>query len=118
MAADGPFGQFLRTVLHAYSGRRRPAEDARFALLSVARHLTPASAPAFVSPGNGDPLLPHSVALAEALSAQSAEVDRLFFPPDHAPPLPHEYQFDLDGAAGRLALERAVAFLRRVTGRA
>jgi hypothetical protein len=35
-----------------------------------------------------------------------------FFPENHAPPLPHEYQFNLDTEAGKLALERSVTFLR------
>ena len=42
-------------------------------------------------------------------------VERLFFADDHKPPLPHEYQFNLDVAAGRTALERSVAFLTAVT---
>jgi acetyl esterase len=43
-------------------------------------------------------------------------VDALFFPQDYAPPLPHEYQFDLDTEAGRLALERSVGFLSALAG--
>jgi hypothetical protein len=35
---------------------------------------------------------------------------------DHSPALQHEYQFDLDSADGQVALDRAVAFLRKVTG--
>ena len=33
---------------------------------------------------------------------------------DDAPGLGHEYQFDLDTADGREALDRAVAFIERV----
>jgi hypothetical protein len=40
-------------------------------------------------------------------------LERLFFAGDHQPPLPHEYQFNLDNEAGRLALARSVAFLAR-----
>ena len=45
------------------------------------------------------------------MATAGAEVDTLFFPDDHQPPLGHEYQFDLDGDAGRLFLERLLAFL-------
>ena len=65
----------------------------------------------FISAGNADPLLPQSVAFAEALAGRKAYVDTLFFPNDHSPALPHEYQFNLDTDAGKLALERSVKFL-------
>jgi hypothetical protein len=45
-------------------------------------------------------------------------VDTLFFPPDRAPALPHEYQFNLDDPAGREALNRMLAFLDSIRGRA
>ncbi len=51
--------------------------------------------------------------LVERLRAQGVEVEALFFPDDHQPPLHHEYQFDLDSPAGRLFLDRLLAFLRR-----
>jgi acetyl esterase len=105
-------GWFVHTVLWAYSGRRDFLDDPAFRLMAVTDHLTAAFPPSFISAGNGDPLAPHSVALAERLSGLGVRVDRLFFAADHQPSLPHEYQFDLDGADGRLALERAVAFLK------
>jgi acetyl esterase/lipase len=67
--------------------------------------------PAFISVGNADPLAPQSRALAEALEAVGVEVDTLFFPDDHSPPLAHEYQLLLSTQEGRLALDRSVAFL-------
>lgn len=107
---DGAFGGFMRTVLWSYFGRRDVAGDARLAEFSVARHVTASFPPTFISAGNADPLLPHSRALAVALMRQGVAVDTLFFPPDQDPPLGHEYQFDLDGRAGRIALERSMAF--------
>jgi acetyl esterase/lipase len=112
---DGAFGGFLRTVAWAYSGRKDFLADPDFAKASVTQHVAPGFPPAFVSAGNGDPLLPHSRLLVEKLHAAGVPVDTLFFPADHAPALGHEYQFDLDGAAGRLALERLTAFLANVT---
>ncbi len=113
---DGPFGIFLRIVLWSYSGRRDFMEDPEFLRMSVTPHVTASFPPAFISVGNADPLAPHSEELARALVAKGVSVETLFFRPDHEPPLGHEYQFDLDGADGRRALERAVDFLQRRLG--
>ena len=56
---------------------------------------------------------PHSELLVERLRALGAEPETVFFPADHAPPLGHEYQFDPGSDAGRLFLERMLAFIRR-----
>ena len=97
----------------AYSGRRRFVDDPHFATASVANHISPAYPPVLLTVGNADPLRPHSELLAERLQAAGVDAETLFFPPDHEPPLGHEYQFDLDGDAGRLFLERMLAFLER-----
>ena len=112
MDLSGDFGGFMRTVLWAYLGTKEFADDPRIDAFNVARHVTDAFPPAFISVGNIDPLAPQSYALAEALKARGAKVDTLFFPADHAPALNHEYQFNLDTDAGKLALERLVAFLK------
>lgn len=111
---DGPFAGFLRTALWAYLGHRDFLEDPRSGLFSVNRHLTPAFPPSFISAGNGDPLLSHSQALATALRDHGVDVETLFFPDDLQPALGHEYQFNLDTAAGLEALARSLAFLRRL----
>jgi len=54
--------------------------------------------------------------IAAAIRAQGVDVDAQFFPADYSPPLPHEFQFNLDTDAGREALERLTAFLGRLTG--
>lgn len=104
----GPPGHFMRTAAWSYSGRK----DAKLAEISVARYVSADFPPAFISVGNGDALEPHSRALARALDNLRVEVDALFFGDDHEPELPHEYQFNLDTEAGRLALERTLRFLR------
>lgn len=109
---DGDFGGFLKTVLWSYSGTRDFRNDPGFAPVSVARYVTPAFPPAFISAGNGDPLLPQSEAMAKALADKGVVVDSLFFPSDYSPRLQHEYQFNLDSEAGRLALDRLTTFLR------
>jgi acetyl esterase/lipase len=111
MDLSGDFGSFMRTVLWAYLGEKEFEDDPRLDAFTVSRHVKAAFPPAFISVGNADPLAPQSYALAEALKARGATVDTLFFPADHAPPLNHEYQFNLDTDAGQLAIERLVAFL-------
>lgn len=108
---DSPFAGFMRTVLWSYLGQKDFLDDPKVDTFSVARHVTPAFPPSFVSAGNADPLEPHSRALVAALETQGVKVDALFFPKDYSPALPHEYQFNLDNEAGRLAMERSVAFL-------
>jgi len=110
---DPPFGSYLRTVLWSFSGSRDFKSDPKFAAVWVRNHVTADFPPAFISAGNGDPLLPHSIALADTLSSRGARVERLFFGPDQQPALPHEYQFNLDTEAGRLALARSLAFVAR-----
>jgi Esterase/lipase len=109
---DSPYAAFMRTVLWSYLGRKDFHEDPRLDAFSVARHVTPAFPPSFISAGNADPLEPHSRALAAALEAKGVRVDALFFPKDYTPALPHEYQFNLDSEAGSQAMERSVAFLQ------
>jgi len=109
---DGPFKDFLQTVLWSYSGDKNFLGNAYFATASVINFATAAFPPTFISAGNADPLLGQSIAFADALAGRGVRVERLFFPKDYAPALPHEYQFNLDTAAGVLALTRSVDFLR------
>jgi acetyl esterase/lipase len=111
---SGDHAWFLRTVLWAYSGTRQFLSDERFRLISVTRYVDSAFPPSFISSGNGDPLAPQAVALAEKLDGLGVAADALFFPADYDPPLPHEYQFNLDTPAGQEALARMLAFLVRV----
>lgn len=108
----GILGWFMHTVTWSYSGRRDWRGVAGFERMSVARHVTPAFPPTFISAGNADPLLPQSVIMDRSLRAQGVAVESLFFPANHEPKLAHEYQFNLDGAAGKLALSRSVAWLK------
>jgi acetyl esterase/lipase len=112
---EGAFGGFLRTALWSYFGVKDPAGDPRMVQFSVNRHVGPQFPPAFISAGNADPLGPQSVQMADALRAQNVAVKTLFFPADYSPPLPHEYQFNLDGEAGRQAFDQLTAFLSERT---
>jgi acetyl esterase/lipase len=108
-------GDFVHALLWAYSGQRDFLQQPGFSSFSVARHLTAAFPPAFVTVGNGDALVPQSEALVARLAALGVPTDTLFFARDHHPALPHEYQFDLDLAEAREALERSVTFMRSLT---
>lgn len=107
-STGGRFGHLARTTMWSYSGRRDAFPPPE---LSVNRFVTADFPPALVSAGNADPLLEHSRVLADALARRGVSVDSLFFAHDHRPELPHEYQFNLDTEAGRLALERTLRFV-------
>lgn len=102
----------VNAVLWAYTGVRDFMNDPRFMLASIPQNVTPGFPPAFITSGNGDPLLNHAEALVSALEAAGVPTDVLFFPADYEPPLPHEFQFNLDIPAGQEALARMLAFLR------
>ncbi|WP_448060748.1 alpha/beta hydrolase [Cellulomonas hominis] len=108
---------FVHSVLRAFTGATDFVDDPRFAGISVIRHLTTDFPPTFVSAGNADPLLPHSLALASALTAAGVPHETLFFDADHTPLLGHEYQFRLDTDDGQLALRTLRQFLADLPGR-
>jgi acetyl esterase len=111
LTLDGPFGGFNRSVIWSYFGVRDFSKDPRLAQFSVVGNLTRDFPPMFISAGNADPLEPQSHLMAQAAEKLGVPVDSLFFPENYKPPLPHEYQFNLDVDAGRNALERVLDFL-------
>lgn len=113
---DGVMGRVQRDILWAYTGEKDFADDPRLGYASLPQHVSSAFPPAFVTAGNADPLEPHSRSLVAALDGQGVDVDALFYPADRTPAAGHEYQFDLDSAAGQEALERVLGFLGTVTG--
>ena len=114
---NGVRAWFYETMMWAYSGVKNLSVDQRFKLMSVPAHVTAAFPPSYISSGNADPLAPQAVVLAQTLRGLGVRTEALFFPADRDPPLPHEYQFNLDGAAGRESLERMLGFLRGVRER-
>jgi acetyl esterase/lipase len=107
---DGKLGWFLRAAAWAYAGRADFAEDTTFALTALPRFLPRGMPPVFLTAGNADPLLPQSLAFADALRARDGRVETLFFPAQRVPALGHEDQFTLDDA-GREALAAIVGFV-------
>ena len=107
------FGGFLKAVTWSYFGVADIRRDPRADEMSTVQNVTSGFPPLFISAGNADPLAPQSVELAAIAKAKGVVVDALFFSADYAPALQHEYQFNLDTEAGKLALERMEAFLKR-----
>ncbi|HEV2528755.1 MAG TPA: alpha/beta hydrolase [Thermomicrobiales bacterium] len=100
----------------AYTGER-DGDGPDLAQMSTIQHVTGAFPPTFISGGNGDPLTePQSQALASVLQSNGVPVQTLFFPSDHVPSLPHEYQFNLDNADGQTAFSDMMTFLGERTG--
>jgi len=105
----------LATEYWSYSGTRNFLRDPHFATAWVMDRVNGDYPPAFISVGNGDHLRPQSIALADALEKNGVRVDRLIFPEDHTPKLPHEYQFELERPEARDALDRSVEFLKSLS---
>jgi acetyl esterase len=110
----GDQGWFLKAMLWAYSGVKNFRADERFKLMSVTNNVIGTFPPCFISSGNTDPFAPQAVALAQKLTRVGVRVDSLFFPANQVPPVPHEYQFNLDEPAGQEALNRMLAFLSAI----
>jgi len=70
--------------------------------------------PTFISGGNGDTLTnAQSIPFAQKLNSLHVPVTSLFFPQDHTPSLPHEYQFTFD-ADGKQAFTAMTQFLKEL----
>jgi acetyl esterase len=110
----GILGWFVHATTWAYSGKRDWRSAKGFETMSVASNVSSTFPPTFISAGNADPLGPQSIAMAVALKAKGVKVEELFFSADYRSKLGHEYQFDLDDEAGKLALSRAVEWLRKL----
>jgi len=112
---NGPFGSFLRTVLWAYSGTRDFLHDPKLKTASVVQYVTPQFPPTYITAGNVDPLLAQSTEFAKKLKGLGVVTSELFYAANHQPELNHEYQFDLDNADGKNALEQLVKFAEEHT---
>jgi acetyl esterase len=109
---EGPIGDLVQATLWSYLGTKDFLKNRQLEQLSVTSHITPEFPAIFISVGNGDPLLPQSIELAETAARLGVKVDSLFFPNAYGPALPHEYQFNLDNQAGQLALDRVISFVK------
>lgn len=110
---NGEFGSFLHTVLWAYSGKKDFLNDEAIKPASVVNYVTKDFPPTFITAGNVDPLENQSLEFAKKLKSLGVPTNTLFYPQDHTPALSHEYQFVLDNADGKNALEQITAFINK-----
>ncbi|MBO0907932.1 alpha/beta hydrolase [Arthrobacter sunyaminii] len=111
----GILGWGFRTALWAYSGKRDWSPTAAGRDMSVLNDVTGLFPPALITGGNGDNLTgTQSIPLAERLIQLKTDVRFQFWPRDHEPALPHEYQFLLDRPEAQQALTETLAFLKDV----
>lgn len=99
------------TTVWAYTGKKGGAPVA-MDQMSTINHVTADFPPTWISGGNADPLTnAQSKPLAAKLESLGVPVTALFWPEDHEPGLPHEYQFQLDNPDAQTALDSMLAFL-------
>ena len=99
----------------AYAGTK-DFSDPVIKQMSAYYHVTNAFPATFITGGNGDPLTKaQAMPLATKLESLGVAVTTLFYPDNHQPSLPHEYQFNLDNADGQNAFNAIVAFLKART---
>lgn len=109
--------KLLHTFLWSYSGKKDFMNDKDLMKASVINYVTKDFPPSFITAGNGDPLLEQSVRFSKKLQSLNVEVSDLFYEKNYSPELQHEYQFNLDQDAGKLALKQMEAFLEKHTVR-
>lgn len=112
----GLVGWGFRSALWAYLGEKDWARTAGSSQMSTIESVTAAFPTTWITGGNGDPLTDtQSKPLASRLTELGVPVETLFYPTDHTPALPHEYQFHLDFQEARNARATLIDFLDRVT---
>lgn len=108
---DG-WNSYIKAMMWSYFGTKDFRNTKRFKEFSVVAHMTHDFPPFFVTVGNGDSVLPQSLSLVRKAESLGVPLAKLFFEAEYSPKLKHEYQFDLDSEAGKLALQRAVEFMK------
>jgi acetyl esterase/lipase len=98
----------------AYLGTRDKT-DSLVRQASTYYHVTKDFPATFISGGNGDSLTnAQSVPLASELASLGVPVTKLFYPQNHTPSLPHEYQFTFNND-GKKAFTEVTQFLQAKT---
>jgi acetyl esterase/lipase len=114
---DGLVAWGFQVALWAYTGTKSWSASYEGATMSTIEFVTEDFPPTYISGGNGDGLTwLQSIPMSEALRDQGVAVDELFWPADHDPALPHEYQFHLDTSEAQDALAATLAWLDSTAG--
>ncbi|MGJ3190908.1 alpha/beta hydrolase [Paenarthrobacter nitroguajacolicus] len=102
----------FKTSLWAYTGTKDWSATYAGATMSTIDFVTADLPPTFISGGNGDGLTwLQSVPYSNRLKEAGVPVTELFWPANHEPELPHEYQFHLNFDEAREARDRTFDFL-------
>ncbi|NYF11147.1 acetyl esterase/lipase [Leifsonia sp. AK011] len=116
--APGIGGWGFRIALWSYLGEKDWSNTPGGQEMSTLDYVTADFPTTWISGGNGDPLTDaQSKPLADKLGSLGVDVETLFYPADHEPSLPHEYQFHLDFGDAQSALVSTLDYLDRVIGR-
>ncbi len=111
-ALEGIEGWGLKSAMWAYAGDKTWAEGATGSTMSTINWVTEDFPTTYISGGNGDGLTwLQSIPMAKRLDALGVDVTTQFWPADHEPALPHEYQFHLDMPDAQTALQKTIDFL-------
>lgn len=100
----------------ALTGTKEFTNDPDIQQMSAYFHINSQFPATFITGGNADPLTnAQSVPFASKLKSQGVNVTELFYPANHTPALPHEYQFNLDNSDGQNAFTAIVNFAKSIT---
>ncbi len=103
----------LQVSLWAYAGTKDWSSKSVGSLMSTVNFVNADFPPTFISGGNGDALTwSQSIPFTRALEDAGVSVTPLFWPANHEPKLPHEYQFHLDLDEANVALAETLKYLR------
>lgn len=114
---DGITAWGFQVALWAYTGTKNWSASYEGATMSTIEWVTDDFPPTYISGGNGDGLTwLQSIPMSQRLRDVGVDVTELFWPAQHSPALPHEYQFHLDLPEAREALAATITYLADVTG--
>lgn len=112
----GLAGWGFKVALWSYTGTKDWAAESPGATMSTIEFVTSDFPPTYISGGNGDGLTwLEGIPMAQRLRSLNVPVTAVFWPADHEPALPHEYQFHLDLDEAQHALDETLAYLDSVT---
>ncbi|WP_194410709.1 alpha/beta hydrolase [Microbacterium cremeum] len=112
----GIAGWGFKVALWSYTGTKDWAAESSGATMSTIEFVTSDFPPTYISGGNGDGLTwLEGIPMAQRLRSLGVPVTAVFWPADHEPALPHEYQFHLDLDEAQHALDETLAYLDSVT---
>jgi acetyl esterase/lipase len=114
--SPGIGGWGFRIALWSYLGEKDWSNTPGGEEMSTLDYVTADFPTTWISGGNADPLTAtQSEPLATKLSGLGVDVTSVFYPDDHEPKLPHEYQFHEDFEDAHTALQSTLDFLAKVS---